>query len=167
MVSNNVTRLLDNRNINYKAYQLPKNKLGAEEVAQLLDAAPDIVFKSIVVTRRGPGKPILAVVPGNKEVDLKALARAVGEKKVTPATQREAEDLTHLQAGGISPLALINQGFEILIDRSALDHPLIHISGGERGLNIRMAGEDLIQLTGGKTAPICQVKSSFDHYQGL
>ena len=167
MVSNNVTRLLDNRNINYKAYQLPKSKLGAEEVSQLLDAAPEIVFKSIVVTRRGPGKPILAVVPGNKEVDLKALARAVGEKKVTPATQREAEDLTHLQAGGISPLALINQGFEILIDHSALDHPLIHISGGERGLNIRMAGEDLIRLTGGKTAPICQEKSSFDHYQGL
>ena len=155
MVSNNITRLLDNRNIPYQAYELPKEKLGAEEVSHLLDAPLEIVFKSIVITRRGPGKPILAVVPGNKEVDLKALARAVGEKKVSPATQREAEELTRLQAGGISPLALINRGFEILIDRSALDHPVIHISGGERGLNILLAAEDLIQLTGGKTAPIC------------
>ena len=155
MVSNNITRLLDNRNIPYQAYELPKEKLGAEEVSHLLDAPLEIVFKSIVITRRGPGKPILAVVPGNKEVDLKALARAVGEKKVSPATQREAEELTRLQAGGISPLALINRGFEILIDRSALDHPVIHISGGERGLNIRLAAKDLIQLTGGKSAPIC------------
>lgn len=155
MISNNVTRLLDNRKITYKAFELPKDKLGADEVSQLLDAPLEIVFKSIVITRRGPGKPILAVVPGDKEVDLKALARAVGEKKVSPSTQREAEELTQLQAGGISPLALINRGFEILFDQSALDHPQIHISGGERGLNIRLAAEDLLQLTRGKTAPIC------------
>ncbi len=155
MVSNNVTRLLDNRKISYETYQLPKEKLGAEEVAQLLQVSLAIVFKSIVITRRGPGKPILAVVPGNKEVDLKALARAVGEKKVSPSTQSEAERLTKLQAGGISPLALVNRGFEILVDRSALDHESIHISGGERGLNIRLAPEDLIQLTGAKTTSIC------------
>ena len=152
MVSNNITRLLDNRKITYQAYEFPKEKLGAEEVAQLLGVSPDIVFKSIVITRRGPGKPILAVVPGNKDVDLKALARAVGEKKVSPATQSEAEKITRLQAGGISPLALVNRGFEILIDRSILEHEAVFISGGERGLNIRLAGEDLIQLTRGKTA---------------
>ena len=155
MISNNVTRLLDNRKITYEAYQLPKEKIGADEVAQLLDAPPEIVFKSIVITRRGSGKSILAVVPGNKEVNLKSLAKAVGEKKVTPSTQREAEKITRLQAGGISPLALINRGFEILIDQSALDHEFIHISGGERGLNIRLATKDLIQLTRAKTAPIC------------
>jgi Cys-tRNA(Pro)/Cys-tRNA(Cys) deacylase len=155
MVSNNVTRLLDNRKITYKAYQLPQEKLGAEEVARLLDAPPEIVFKSIVITRRGPGKPILAVVPGHVEVDLKSLAKAVGEKKVMPATQREAEKITRLQTGGISPLALINQGFEILIDRSALDHELIHVSGGTLGLNIRLSAKDLIHLTQAKTAHIC------------
>ena len=155
MVSNNATRLLENRKISYQAFELPKEKLGAEEVAQLLDAPLEIVFKSIVITRKGPGKPILAVVPGNKEVDLKALARAVGEKKVIPATQAEAERLTKLQAGGISPLALVNRRFEILIDKSALDFDLIYISGGERGLNIRLAAEDLIQLTRAKTAQIC------------
>ena len=155
MISNNVTRLLGNRKITYKTFVLPNRKLGAEETARLLDVPPEIVFKSIVITRRGQGKPILAVVPGNKEVDLKALARAIGEKKVTPATQSEAENLTGLQAGGISPLALVNRGFEILIDQSAGDHEAIHVSGGELGLNIRLAAEDLIQLTRAKAASIC------------
>ena len=154
MVSNNVTRLLDNRKVIYSAHEFAKEKLGAEEVAQFLDVPAEIVFKTIVIKRKGPGKPILAVVPGNKEVDLKALAKAVHEKKVSPATQAEAERMTHLQAGGISPLALINRGFEIIIDRSALDQETIFVSGGERGLNIRLAGEDLIQLTQGKTASI-------------
>ena len=155
MVSNNVTRLLDNRKISYSAHEFTKEKIGAEEVARLLDIPPEIVFKSIVIKRRGPGKPILAVVPGNKEVDLKALARALQEKKVSPATQAEAERLTNLQAGGISPLALVNRGFETIIDRSALGFEAIYISGGERGLNIRLAAKDLIQLTQGKTASIC------------
>ncbi len=155
MVSNNVTRLLDNRKINYQVFELPNDKLGGEETALLLGVAPEIVFKSIVITRKGPGKPILAVIPGNKVVDLKALARAIGEKKVSPATQNEAEKITRLKVGGISPLALVNLGFEIIIDRSALDHESIHISGGERGLNIRLASEDLIRLTGSKIAAIC------------
>ena len=154
MVSNNVNRLLDNRKVKFSSHEFAKDKLGAEEVAQLLDVPSEIVFKSIVIRRRGPGKPILAVVPGNKEVDLKALAKAIREKKVSPATQAEAERMTGLQAGGISPLALINRGFEIVIDKSALDHETIFVSGGERGLNIRLAAKDLIQLTQGKTAPI-------------
>jgi Cys-tRNA(Pro)/Cys-tRNA(Cys) deacylase len=155
MVRNNVTRLLENRQISYQVFELPKEKLGGEETARLLKVAPEIVFKSIVILRRGPGKPILAVIPGYKEVDLKALARAVGEKKVSPATQTEAEKKTRLKVGGISPLALVNRGFEIMIDRSALDHEAIHVSGGDRGLNIRLAVEDLIQLTGGKIAVLC------------
>ncbi len=155
MVSNNVTRLLDNRKIDYQVFELPNEQLGGEETALLLGVPPEIVFKSIVITRRGPGKPILAVIPGNKVVDLKALALAVREKKVSPATQNEAEKITRLKVGGISPLALVNLGFEIIIDRSALDHESIHISGGERGLNIRLASKDLIQLTRGKIAAIC------------
>ncbi len=155
MVSNNVTRLLDNRKIRYKAFELPQEKLGGEETARLLQVAPELVFKSIVITRRGPGKPILAVVPGNREVDLKKLAKAVGEKKVTPATQKEAEQLTDLQVGGISPLALVNRGFQILLHESALEGNVLHISGGERGLNIRLDPRDLIKLTGAKTADIC------------
>ncbi len=154
MVTNNVTRLLDSRKIKYEVFELPREKLAAEQVARLLDAAPEIVFKSIVITRRGPGKPILAIVPGNQDVDLKKLAKAVDEKKVSPATQKEAEHLTKLQTGGISPLALINRGFEILIHTSILDQDLIHISGGERGLNIRIASGDLVKLIHARVADI-------------
>jgi len=154
MLTNNVTRLLDSRKINYEVFNLPREKLAAEQVARLMNAAPEIVFKSIVITRRGPGKPILAVVPGNQDVDLKKLAKAVGEKKVSPATQKEAENLTKLQTGGISPLALINRGFEIMIHISILDQDLIHISGGERGLNIRMTSSDLVKLVQARVADI-------------
>ena len=154
MLTNNVTRLLDSRKIKYEVFNLPREKLAAEQVARLMNAAPEIVFKSIVITRRGPGKPILAVVPGNQDVDLKKLAEIVGEKKVSPATQKEAENLTKLQTGGISPLALINRGFEILIHKSILDEDLIHISGGERGLNIRMTSGDLVKLVQARVADI-------------
>ena len=154
MSANNVTRFLDSRKVPYTVYDLPKKKLGALETARLLEAPPEIVFKSIVIMRKSPGKPILAVVPGGSDVNLKKLAQSVEEKKVGPATQKEAEKLTRLQAGGISPLALINRGFQILIDQSVLDHDLVHVSGGERGLNIRLPAKDLISLTGAQVAEI-------------
>ncbi len=154
MSINNITRFLDSRKVTYQVFELPKAKLGALEAARLIGAPPEIMFKSIVILRKTPGKPILAVVPGNLEVDLKKLARAVGEKKVVPATQKEAETKTQLQAGGISPLGLINRGFEIVIHQSVENFELIHVSGGERGLNIRLPSAELIQLTGAKIADI-------------
>ncbi|HEY5668808.1 MAG TPA: aminoacyl-tRNA deacylase [Anaerolineales bacterium] len=155
MITNNVTRLLDQRKINYNAFELPPEKLGAIEAAQFLGVSPGLVYKTIVITREGKGKPILAVVPGDREVDRKALASAAGEKKVFVPTQREAEQLTKLQAGGISPLALINRGFQVIIDASAQVLPEIFISGGQRGLNIRLAPSDLASLTNARFAPIC------------
>lgn len=152
-ISNNITRLLDSRKIAYTAYELPVEKLGALETARLLDVSPDVVFKTIVVTRK-PGKPILAVVPGSHEADLKAVAKALGEKKVSLPTQAEAEKLTKLQAGGISPLALLNKGFVILLDESAREHDEIHISGGQRGLNVRLGVDDFIKLTNARVAVV-------------
>ncbi|MEA2007669.1 MAG: YbaK/EbsC family protein, partial [Chloroflexota bacterium] len=99
-------------------------------------------------------KAILAVIPGGREVNLKALAKAAGEKKVKAATQANAESLTKLQAGGISPLALINKGFDIFLDASAETHEEIYISGGERGINIRLAVSDLLALIQAKVAEI-------------
>ncbi len=154
MAANNVTRFLDNRKVPYSVFELPQEKLGGEETARLLNAPPEIIFKSIVILRKGSGKPILAVVPGNQEVNLKKLAKSVGEKKVTPSTQKEAENITKLQVGGISPLALINRGFEIVIHRSVQDFELVHVSGGELGVNIRLASSDLIDLTRAKVADI-------------
>ena len=155
MITNNVTRLLDSKKIVYTAYELPAEKLGAEETARILGVPLGIVFKTIVVLREKPGKSILAVVPGTGEVNLKAVAAALSEKKVHLPTQAEAEKLTGLQAGGISPLALINRGFTVLLDSSALAHEQIHVSGGQRGLNIRLPVKALIQLTNARTADIC------------
>ena len=154
MIANNVTRLLDNRKINHKTFELPRQKLGAEQTASLLNVPLSIIFKSIVIERVTPGKPILAVVPGDKEVNLKALAKVVGEKKVITATQKNAERLTKLQVGGISPLALINRGFEVVIDNSVLDQESVHISGGELGVNIRLRSRDLVDLTQAAVAKI-------------
>jgi Cys-tRNA(Pro)/Cys-tRNA(Cys) deacylase len=143
----NVTRMLDARKIAYTIYETPAEKLGARETARFLNVRPESVFKTIVVTREKPRKPLLVVVPGPREVDLKLLAAALGEKKVTLPSEREAEMLTGLQAGGISPLALIHKGFQVLIDSSALALGEIHISGGQRGLNIKLSAEALAKLT--------------------
>ena len=145
--ANNVTRLLESRGIPYTAHELPAEKLSALEAAANLGVDPDLVFKTIVVTREGRGKPVLALIPGPREVDLKALARAVGEKKVHLATLRQAERLTGLQAGGISPLALLNRGFSVVLDAVAKTHPEIYISGGQRGLNICLTVSALVSIS--------------------
>jgi Cys-tRNA(Pro)/Cys-tRNA(Cys) deacylase len=156
MKPNNVTRLLDAHRIPYTAYELPAEKLGALEAAGILNVPPQQVFKTIVITREGKGKPILAVIPGPGEVNLKALARALGEKKVLLPTEREAERLTGLQAGGISPLALLQRGFQVVLDTSAADYAEIYISGGQRGLNIRLPVQALANLTQAALADIAR-----------
>jgi Cys-tRNA(Pro)/Cys-tRNA(Cys) deacylase len=158
----NVTRFLDSRKVPYTVFETPAEKLGALEVAQWLNLPPSVVFKTMVVTHEGPTlsqrgkKPILAVVPGPCTVNLKSLAAFLGKKKVHLPTEREAEQLTGLQAGGISPLALINKGFQVIIDSSAQEYPEIHISGGQRGINIKLPVADLIRLTNARLAFICQ-----------
>lgn len=154
MTTNNITRLLDSRKITYTAFELESEKLGAVETAHRLGVPVEQVFKTIVVIREKPAKPILAVVPGDSQADLKAIASVVNEKKVHLPTQREAEQLTGLQAGGISPLALINKGFQVLIDQTASNFEQIHISGGQRGLNIRLPTQALIDLTHARLAKI-------------
>ena len=138
--------MLEAKKIPISAYELPAEKLGAVETARLLGAPLEQVFKTIVVKREGKGKPILALVPGSAEVDLKQLAKALGEKKLFLPTEREAEQLTGLQAGGISPLALINKGFQVVLDSSAQNFTEIHVSGGQRGLNIRLPVDALVRL---------------------
>ena len=156
MIKNNVTRLLESRGVPFTAYELPAEKLGALETARLLGVPAEQVFKTIVVLREGKGKPLLAIIPGIGEVDLKLLAKACDEKKLRLPTQREAEMLTGLQAGGISPLALLNRGFEILLDETAQLYEEIHISGGQRGLNIRLPVAALVELSGAQLAEITQ-----------
>jgi len=150
---NNITRLLDAKKISYTAFETPKEKLGAEGTARFLAIPLTLVYKTIVVKRK-KGKSILALVSGESSVDLKALAKLLGEKKVFLTTQAEVEKLTGLQAGGISPLALINGGFQVVLDESALGYEQIYVSGGQRGLNIRLGVDDLIELTRARVGKI-------------
>lgn len=154
MIKNNVTRLLQSRQVDFIAHELPPEKIGALEAAEILGVPATQVFKTIVVTRLGKGKPILAVVPGSSEVDLKQVAKAIGEKKVHLPTEKEAERLTGLQAGGISPLALIQRGFQVLVDESAMMFDKIFISGGQRGLDIELPVDDLVKLTNARLTAI-------------
>ena len=156
---NNITRFLDSRKISYTAFETPAEKLGALETANYLKVPPETVFKTIVVTRDKPKKPVLALIPGTNNVDLKQLAATLGEKKVYLPTEREAEQLTGLQAGGISPLALINKGFQVVIDSAAQDFDEIHVSGGQRGLNIKLPVTDLIKLTNARVAAVSRVEN--------
>lgn len=154
-VINNVTRLLDSKKVAYELFELPVEKLGAEETAEFLGIPVSITYKTIVVVHP-PAKPLLCVIPGDRKVDLKAVAALIGVKKVTIPTQIDAEKLTGLQAGGISPLALTNKGFTIYIDNSAKQYQKIHISGGQRGLNLKVSVSDLADLTKARFADICQ-----------
>jgi Cys-tRNA(Pro)/Cys-tRNA(Cys) deacylase len=145
--TNNITRLLDARRIPYTSFELPAEKLSALQTASMLAVAPEVIYKTLVVNREKPKKPLLVMIPATTTLDLKLLAAAIGEKKVFLPTEREAETLTGLQAGGISALALLNKGFPVVLDASAKQHKEIHISGGQRGLNIRLPVDALLALT--------------------
>jgi Cys-tRNA(Pro)/Cys-tRNA(Cys) deacylase len=154
MVKNNVTRLLESRGIAFQAFELPKEKLSAVEAAGYLGVEPEKVYKTIVILREMRGKPVLAMVAAPREVDTKSLSRALGEKKVHIATQKQSEQLTGLQSGGISPLALINRRFQVVVDISAKSLEEIYISGGQRGLNICLTTQALVDLTDADMAAI-------------
>ena len=153
-IANNVTRMLDAKGIPYCALEIPNKKLSAMEVAEFLQVSPEMVFKTIVVERDEKGKAILALVPATGEVNVKNLAKTVGEKKLRVTTLEKAEKLTGLRAGGISPLALINKGFEVFLFESALELDEIIISGGQWGLQIALKPQDLMQLTNANSAEI-------------
>ena len=145
---NNVTRLLDARQVAYQVFELPPEKHSAEETAVLLGVPEDHVYKTLVVLREARGKkPLLVLTPAGRELNLKALAASLDEKKLHMAAQREAEALTGLQVGGISALALLNRGFEIALEKAALALPYVHISAGQRGANLRLQVADLVKLT--------------------
>ncbi|HTP07227.1 MAG TPA: YbaK/EbsC family protein [Anaerolineae bacterium] len=152
-IKNNITRLLDSRKIAYTTAEYDGSTFhSGEEVAHLIGVPVDQVYKTIVVLREEKGKkPLLVMVAAQREIDLKKLAASVGEKKLHIAKHDEAEKLTGLQVGGISALALLNKPFEVCLDRPALDFEQIHMSGGQRGLDVKIGVKDLIALTKAKT----------------
>lgn len=153
-LTNNVTRLLVAKGIAFEAHELPEEKLGGLEAAAILNVEPSQVFKTIVALRPDSGKPVLALIPAPEQLDLKAVGRLLGGKKLQVATQAQAEKLTGLQVGGISPLALIGKGFEVVVDEKALALEKIYLSGGQRGLNVSMAPQAVVELTHARVGAI-------------
>lgn len=143
----NAMRLLDGRKIPYAIHTFSPDIHSADGVAEAVGVPPERVFKTLVVlsTAARP-QPYLAIVPGNRELDLKKLAQATGKKKLRMATQREAEALTGLLVGGISALALLNKGFRTHLDASAWQFDRILVSAGQRGINLELAVADLVKV---------------------
>lgn len=154
---NNVTRMLAAKGIVFEAHELPGEKLSGLEAAAHLGIDPAQMYKTIVAIRPDGGKPVLGLIPAAAQVELKALGRALGGKKLQLASMAQAETLTGLQTGGISPLALVAKGFEVVVDSSALEHAQIYLSGGQRDLNISLAPQSLLELTHAKTAEIAAI----------
>jgi Cys-tRNA(Pro)/Cys-tRNA(Cys) deacylase len=147
---NNVTRLLDSRKVTYTIHNYDYNAgiHSAVEVASAIGLPQERVFKTLVVLPEQPSrKPMLVVIPGADTLDLRIFAKAANLKKAKMATHEQAEALTGLQTGGISPLALINRGFDIYLAGQAKLYPTIAISAGERGINVEVGVNDLIKLT--------------------
>ncbi|MBV9280241.1 MAG: aminoacyl-tRNA deacylase [Chloroflexi bacterium] len=140
-------RLLDQRGIEYEARHYDPSITSAEGVAAALEIPAAEVFKTLVMMRDG-GKPLLVMVPGDREVRLRALAAGIGAKSVRMASKAEAERLTGLQTGGIGALALVGKPFEVYIDETALALDRILVNGGRRGLDLRLRPNDIMEVTG-------------------
>jgi Cys-tRNA(Pro)/Cys-tRNA(Cys) deacylase len=143
----NAMRALDQRHIPYTPFYYSDAIHSATEVAKLLGVAPGQVFKTLVALT-GDGRQLLIMIPGDRELDLRLAARGVGAKSVHMALQRDAERLTGLKVGGISPLALLGRRFEVFLDTpgTALDE--LYLNGGQRGVNLRLRVADLLAVTG-------------------
>jgi len=157
----NAMRMLEAKGIAFMAHYFPLHIRSAQGVADEVGFPPGQVFKTLVVVPAGAsveGTPLLAIVPGDRELDLKKLARAAGRKRLRMATQRQAESLTGLQVGGISALALLHKGFEVFLDSSAQDYAQILVSAGRRGINLQLAVEDLVEVTGARVCAISRLE---------
>lgn len=153
----NSMRILEQHKIDYVVHEFPETIHSADGVADYVGRSREMVYKTLVVlpTRGKPadktqGRPMLVMVAGNRELNLKKLAKAVGLKKVQMAPHREAEQLTGLQTGGISALALLHKNFEVYIDRPALELDRILVSAGQRGINLELPRQALMRLTKAK-----------------
>lgn len=143
----NAMRALDQRHIAYETFYYSEAIHSADAVAALLGVDPGQVFKTLVA-QADDGRNLLVITPGDRELDLRLLARGVGAKSVRMALQRDAERLTGLKVGGISPLALLGKRFAVYLDAPGATLEELYINGGQRGVNIRLRVADLLAVTG-------------------
>ena len=121
------------------------------EAAEALGVDPARVFKTLLASL--DGRLVVGIVPVSGQLDLKALARALGGSKAVMADVSAAERATGYVAGGISPIGQ-RRPHPTALDASALDHDTILVSGGRRGFDLEIAPHDLVAVTGAVSATI-------------
>ncbi|GJF28744.1 Cys-tRNA(Pro)/Cys-tRNA(Cys) deacylase [Kitasatospora sp. NE20-6] len=148
------TVALDGAGIAYTVHAYDHDPAAASyggEAAEVLGVPAARVFKTLVADV--DGTLTVGVVPVSGQLDLKALAAAVGGKRAAMADPAAAERSSGYVLGGISPLGQ-RRPLRTVLDASALDHGTVFVSAGRRGLEVELAPADLVALTGARTAPI-------------
>ncbi|MBQ5738575.1 MAG: Cys-tRNA(Pro) deacylase [Alistipes sp.] len=150
----NAARLLDKAKIEYELipYTVDENNLAATHVAEELGEDIATVFKTLVLRGDRSGL-FVCVIPGDKEVDLKAAARASGNKKAEMLAMKELLPTTGYIRGGCSPIGM-KRPLPTYFHSTALDHERIYISAGVRGLQIAINPNDLIAYVGAEVVDI-------------
>ena len=154
MIKTNAARLLDAAGIHYELipYAYTEDDLSAQHVAAELGEDIDQVFKTLVLRGDRTGC-FVCVIPGDFEVDLKVAARISGNKSCEMLHLKELLPTTGYIRGGCSPIGM-KKPFPTFIHESALLFDYIYISAGQRGLQIKIAPQDLIDFVGAELYPI-------------
>ncbi|ANJ26763.1 Cys-tRNA(Pro) deacylase [Agromyces aureus] len=125
------------------------------EAAEKLGLDPERVFKTLLASV--DGSLAVAIVPVAMLLDLKSLAQALGGKRAEMADPAVAERKTGYVVGGISPIGQ-KTPLPTVLDESAILHEAVYVSGGRRGLDLELAPDDLLAVTGGRYAPIARTR---------
>lgn len=150
----NASRILDKLNIAYTLheYEWDEDHLDAQSVADKVGLPCGQLFKTLVLRGDKTGI-VMACIPGDKELDLKKLASASGNKKVEMVPVKDIVTLTGYIRGGVSPLGC-KKKYPLYIDRSVVPMDTVSISAGRRGLQIFLKGTDLIDACEGIVSDI-------------
>lgn len=150
----NAARLLDRAKIAYELvpYTVDEDNLAATHVAEQLGEDIATVFKTLVLHGERSGY-FVCVIPGDREVDLKAAARVSGNKKVDLIPMKDLLGVTGYIRGGCSPIGM-KKAFPTYFHSTAADHPYIYISAGVRGLQLKVEPQALISFVRGTLCDI-------------
>lgn len=150
----NAARLLDKAKIKYNLipYEFDENDLAAQHVADSLGQDIAKVFKTLVLHGDKTGY-VVCVIPGDKEVDLKALAKVSGNKKVEMIPMKDLLQVTGYIRGGCSPIGM-KKRFPTYFHTTAMQQDVIYVSAGVRGLQIEIAPQDLIDFVQAAVAEV-------------
>jgi Cys-tRNA(Pro)/Cys-tRNA(Cys) deacylase len=156
MKKTNAARFLDGSRIHYKLveYEVDESDLSAESVAKKVNLPLEQVFKTLVAQGDKTGV-LMTCIPGNAELDLKAIATISGNKKVEMVHVKEIQQLTGYIRGGVSPIGT-KKPYPIFLDESAMKFPFISISAGARGSQILISPGDLIKVLDMKVCKIAR-----------